>query len=97
MCPQGFNEGLEELCKIQKGWAIPDKEQRDFIRQAQRRVVSEAYRAFLHRWGRDGVSCEGSPATPLMLHYNTSTFHDPPYYVPSHVFQMCQHLLHQEP
>ncbi|XP_068455295.1 exocyst complex component 7 isoform X5 [Clinocottus analis] len=46
---KGFNDGLEELCKIQKGWAIPDKEQRDFIRQAQRRVVSEAYRAFLHR------------------------------------------------
>ncbi|KAM6898388.1 exocyst complex component 7 isoform 4-T4 [Lycodopsis pacificus] len=47
---KGFNDGLEELCKIQKGWAIPDKEQRDFIRQAQRRVVSEAYRAFLHRY-----------------------------------------------
>ncbi|XP_054454485.1 exocyst complex component 7 isoform X4 [Anoplopoma fimbria] len=46
---KGFNDGLEELCKIQKGWAIPDKEQRDFIRQAQKRVVSEAYRAFLHR------------------------------------------------
>ncbi|XP_029383872.1 exocyst complex component 7 isoform X6 [Echeneis naucrates] len=46
---KGFNDGLEELCKIQKGWAIPDKEQRDFIRQAQRRVVSDAYRAFLHR------------------------------------------------
>ncbi|XP_031699871.1 exocyst complex component 7 isoform X1 [Anarrhichthys ocellatus] len=47
---KGFNDGLEELCKIQKGWAIPDKEQRDFIRQAQKRVVSEAYRAFLHRY-----------------------------------------------
>ncbi|XP_033975877.1 exocyst complex component 7 isoform X3 [Trematomus bernacchii] len=46
---KGFNDGLEELCKIQKGWAIPDKEQRDFIRQAQRRVVSDTYRAFLHR------------------------------------------------
>ncbi|XP_034049217.1 LOW QUALITY PROTEIN: exocyst complex component 7 [Thalassophryne amazonica] len=46
---KGFNEGLEELCKTQKGWAIPDKEQRDFIRQAQKKVVSEAYRAFLHR------------------------------------------------
>ncbi|XP_078136026.1 exocyst complex component 7 isoform X4 [Sander vitreus] len=46
---KGFNDGLEELCKIQKGWAIPDKEQRDFIRQAQRRVVSDAYRAFLLR------------------------------------------------
>ncbi|TNN47836.1 Exocyst complex component 7 [Liparis tanakae] len=46
---KGFNDGLEELCKTQKGWAIPDKGQRDFIRQAQRRVVSEAYRAFLHR------------------------------------------------
>uniref|UniRef100_A0A3Q1I5T4 Exocyst complex component 7 n=1 Tax=Anabas testudineus TaxID=64144 RepID=A0A3Q1I5T4_ANATE len=43
----GFNDGLEELCKIQKGWAIPDKEQRDFIRQAQKKVVSDAYRAFL--------------------------------------------------
>ncbi|XP_048088985.1 exocyst complex component 7 isoform X6 [Alosa alosa] len=47
---KGFNDGLEELCKIQKGWAIPDKEQRDFIRQAQRRVVSETYKAFLQRY-----------------------------------------------
>uniref|UniRef100_A0A3Q1BWF4 Exocyst complex component 7 n=1 Tax=Amphiprion ocellaris TaxID=80972 RepID=A0A3Q1BWF4_AMPOC len=44
---KGFNDGLEELCKIQKGWAIPDKEQRDFIRQAQKKIVSDAYRAFL--------------------------------------------------
>uniref|UniRef100_A0A8C5HQM2 Exocyst complex component 7 n=1 Tax=Gouania willdenowi TaxID=441366 RepID=A0A8C5HQM2_GOUWI len=44
---KGFNDGLEELCKIQKGWAIPDKEQRDFIRHAQKKVVSDAYRAFL--------------------------------------------------
>uniref|UniRef100_A0A8D3AHJ7 Exocyst complex component 7 n=1 Tax=Scophthalmus maximus TaxID=52904 RepID=A0A8D3AHJ7_SCOMX len=44
---KGFNDGLDELCKTQKGWAIPDKEQRDFIRQAQRIVVSDAYRAFL--------------------------------------------------
>uniref|UniRef100_A0A3Q1ELS8 Exocyst complex component 7 n=1 Tax=Acanthochromis polyacanthus TaxID=80966 RepID=A0A3Q1ELS8_9TELE len=46
---KGFNDGLEELCKIQKGWAIPDKEQRDSIRQAQKKIVSDAYRAFLHR------------------------------------------------
>ncbi|CAJ1081459.1 exocyst complex component 7 isoform X4 [Xyrichtys novacula] len=46
---KGFNDGLEELCKIQKGWAIPDKEQRDFIRQSQKKVVSEAYRSFLQR------------------------------------------------
>uniref|UniRef100_A0A673CIV0 Exocyst complex component 7 n=1 Tax=Sphaeramia orbicularis TaxID=375764 RepID=A0A673CIV0_9TELE len=46
---KGFNDGLEDLCKTQKGWAIPDKEQRDFIRQAQRKVVSDAYRAFLQR------------------------------------------------
>uniref|UniRef100_A0A8C2ARA6 Exocyst complex component 7 n=1 Tax=Cyprinus carpio TaxID=7962 RepID=A0A8C2ARA6_CYPCA len=44
---KGFNDGLDELCKIQQGWAVPDKEQRDAIRQAQKRVVSEAYRAFL--------------------------------------------------
>ncbi|XP_036408269.1 exocyst complex component 7-like isoform X1 [Megalops cyprinoides] len=47
---KGFNDGLEELCKIQKVWAIPDQEQRDAIRQAQKTVVSEAYRAFLHRY-----------------------------------------------
>lgn len=47
---KGFNDGLEELCKIQKVWAIPDKEQRDFIRQAQKRVVSETYRTFLQRY-----------------------------------------------
>lgn len=46
---QGFNDGLEELCKIQKGWAIPDKEQRDLIRHNQKKVVSDAYRAFLQR------------------------------------------------
>ncbi|XP_056152999.1 exocyst complex component 7 isoform X3 [Lampris incognitus] len=46
---KGFNDGLEELCKVQKVWAIPDKKQRDFIRQAQKKVVSEAYKAFLQR------------------------------------------------
>lgn len=46
---QGFNEGLEEVCKTQKVWAVPDKEQRDFIRQAQKKVVSQAYTYFLHR------------------------------------------------
>ncbi|XP_012718239.2 exocyst complex component 7 isoform X3 [Fundulus heteroclitus] len=46
---KGFNDGLEELCKIQKGWAIPDKEQRDSIRQSQKKIVSDAYRAFLQR------------------------------------------------
>uniref|UniRef100_A0A668SJV7 Exocyst complex component 7 n=1 Tax=Oreochromis aureus TaxID=47969 RepID=A0A668SJV7_OREAU len=44
---KGFNDGLEELCKIQKGWAIPDKEQRDLIRYNQKKAVSDAYRAFL--------------------------------------------------
>uniref|UniRef100_A0A8C9UQ70 Exocyst complex component 7 n=1 Tax=Spermophilus dauricus TaxID=99837 RepID=A0A8C9UQ70_SPEDA len=48
---KGFNDGLEELCKIQKAWAIPDTEQRDKIRQAQKNIVKEAYRAFLHRYG----------------------------------------------
>ncbi|XP_062330119.1 exocyst complex component 7 isoform X1 [Osmerus eperlanus] len=47
---KGFNDGLEELCKIQKVWAIPDKGQRDAIRQAQKRMVSEAYRNFLQRY-----------------------------------------------
>ncbi|XP_077595568.1 exocyst complex component 7 isoform X8 [Stigmatopora nigra] len=46
---KGFNDGLEEMCKIHKGWAVPDKEQRNFIRRAQRTVVSDAYAAFLRR------------------------------------------------
>ncbi|XP_004630180.1 exocyst complex component 7 isoform X11 [Octodon degus] len=47
---KGFNDGLEELCKIQKAWAIPDTEQRDKIRQAQKNIVKETYGAFLHRY-----------------------------------------------
>lgn len=46
---QGFNDGLEELCKIQKAWAIPDMEQRDKIRRAQKTIVKETYGAFLSR------------------------------------------------
>ncbi|KAM9750350.1 exocyst complex component 7 isoform X4 [Muntiacus reevesi] len=48
---KGFNDGLEELCKIQKAWAIPDTEQRDKIRQAQKSIVKETYGAFLSRYG----------------------------------------------
>ncbi|NWT80107.1 EXOC7 protein, partial [Lanius ludovicianus] len=48
---KGFNDGLEELCKIQKAWAIPDMEQRDKIRQAQKTIVKETYGAFLSRYG----------------------------------------------
>nr|XP_020668882.1 exocyst complex component 7 isoform X5 [Pogona vitticeps] len=48
---KGFNDGLEELCKIQKAWAIPDTEQRDKIRQAQKTIVQETYAAFLNRYG----------------------------------------------
>uniref|UniRef100_A0A669Q3A2 Exocyst complex component 7 n=1 Tax=Phasianus colchicus TaxID=9054 RepID=A0A669Q3A2_PHACC len=44
----GFNDGLEELCKIQKAWAIPDVEQRDKIRRAQKTIVKETYGAFLN-------------------------------------------------
>lgn len=46
---QGFNDGLEELCKIQKAWAIPDMEQRDKICRAQKTIVKETYGAFLNR------------------------------------------------
>ncbi|XP_064323469.1 exocyst complex component 7 isoform X2 [Phalacrocorax carbo] len=48
---KGFNDGLEELCKIQKAWAIPDVEQRDKIRRAQKTIVKETYGAFLNRYG----------------------------------------------
>ncbi|NXB77817.1 EXOC7 protein, partial [Donacobius atricapilla] len=48
---KGFNDGLEELCKIQKAWAIPDMEQRDKICRAQKTIVKETYGAFLNRFG----------------------------------------------
>uniref|UniRef100_G1TWT5 Exocyst complex component 7 n=1 Tax=Oryctolagus cuniculus TaxID=9986 RepID=G1TWT5_RABIT len=48
---KGFNDGLEELCKIQKPWATPDTEQRDKICQAQKDMVKETYGVFLHRYG----------------------------------------------
>ncbi|XP_011804509.1 PREDICTED: exocyst complex component 7 isoform X4 [Colobus angolensis palliatus] len=48
---KGFNDGLEELCKIQKAWAIPDTEQRDRIRQAQKTIVKETYGSFLQKFG----------------------------------------------
>ncbi|XP_059719972.1 exocyst complex component 7 isoform X5 [Haemorhous mexicanus] len=48
---KGFNDGLEELCKMQKAWAIPDMEQRDKIRRAQKTIVKETYGAFLNRFG----------------------------------------------
>ncbi|KAI4898776.1 hypothetical protein NFI96_027394 [Prochilodus magdalenae] len=63
---KGFNDGLEELCKIQKVWAIPDKGQRDTIRQAQRRLVSDAYRAFLQRNMAVVVSA-GGRAAPVWI------------------------------
>ncbi|XP_048220923.1 exocyst complex component 7 isoform X5 [Perognathus longimembris pacificus] len=47
---KGFNDGLEELCKIQKAWAVPDTEQRDRIRQIQKKIVKETYGAFLQRY-----------------------------------------------
>ncbi|KAK7122244.1 hypothetical protein R3I94_019384 [Phoxinus phoxinus] len=74
---KGFNEGLEELCKIQKGWAVPDKEQRDAIRQAQRRVVSDAYKAFLQR-------CANISFTK-----NPEKYHR---YAPEHVEEMIDKL-----
>ncbi|CAL9699166.1 unnamed protein product [Knipowitschia caucasica] len=46
---KGFNEGLEDVCRTQKFWAVPDPEQRDFIRRQQKKDVSQAYRGFLHR------------------------------------------------
>ncbi|XP_056405542.1 exocyst complex component 7 isoform X4 [Hyla sarda] len=57
---KGFNEGLEEICKIQKSWAIPDKKQRERIRQSQKKIVQEAYRAFLHKYGT-GVNFTKNP------------------------------------
>lgn len=81
---QGFNDGLDELCKIQQGWAVPDKEQRDAIRQAQKRVVSEAYRAFLQRWDLH---------THLPANQNTAEHWAHGYML----LQMREHLLHQKP
>ncbi|XP_066442165.1 exocyst complex component 7 isoform X5 [Eleutherodactylus coqui] len=57
---KGFNEGLDEICKIQKSWAIPDKRQRERIRQSQKKIVQEAYGAFLHKYGT-GVNFTKNP------------------------------------
>ncbi|XP_073540034.1 exocyst complex component 7 isoform X5 [Phyllobates terribilis] len=57
---KGFNEGLEEICKIQKSWAIPDKKQREWIRQSQKKIVQEAYSAFLYKYGK-GVNFTKNP------------------------------------
>ncbi|KAM9296349.1 exocyst complex component 7 isoform 3-T3 [Gastrophryne carolinensis] len=57
---KGFNEGLEEICKIQKSWAIPDKKQRERIRQAQKRIVQDAYGNFLQKYG-NGVHFTKNP------------------------------------
>ncbi|XP_062858799.1 exocyst complex component 7 isoform X5 [Trichomycterus rosablanca] len=74
---KGFNDGLEELCKIQKVWAIPDKEQRDTIRYAQKHLISNAYRAFLHR-------CANIAFTK-----NPEKYHK---YTPEHVEEMIDRL-----
>ncbi|XP_060795135.1 exocyst complex component 7 isoform X3 [Neoarius graeffei] len=74
---KGFNEGLEELCKIQKVWAIPDKEQRDTIRHAQKKLISDTYRTFLHR-------CANMPFTK-----NPEKYHK---YTPEHVEDMIDKL-----
>ncbi|XP_048466574.1 exocyst complex component 7 isoform X5 [Rhincodon typus] len=47
---KAFNDGLEELCKIQKSWAIPDKEQRDKIRRAQKENVTGVYSNFWQKY-----------------------------------------------
>ncbi|XP_018089423.1 exocyst complex component 7 L homeolog isoform X2 [Xenopus laevis] len=57
---KSFNENLEELCKIQKSWAIPDKRQRERIRQVQKSIVLEAYGAFLQKYGT-GVNFTKNP------------------------------------
>ncbi|XP_053309302.1 exocyst complex component 7 isoform X3 [Spea bombifrons] len=57
---KGFNDGLEEICKVQKSWAIPDKRQRERIRHAQKNIVQDAYGAFLHKYGT-GVNFTKNP------------------------------------
>ncbi|KAM9462739.1 exocyst complex component 7 isoform 1-T1 [Clarias gariepinus] len=74
---KGFNDGLEELCKIQKVWAIPDKEQRDAIRHAQKKLISDAYRTFLQR-------CANMQFTK-----NPEKYHK---YTPDHVEEMIDKL-----
>lgn len=47
--PKSFNEKLEDQCKAQKGWAVPDKELRTALCQMQGELVSTSYRSFLHK------------------------------------------------
>uniref|UniRef100_UPI00358EF920 exocyst complex component 7-like isoform X1 n=1 Tax=Myxine glutinosa TaxID=7769 RepID=UPI00358EF920 len=48
---KGFNDGLEEVCRSQKTWAVPDQELRTRLRQEVKRLVLSSYRIFSERYG----------------------------------------------
>ncbi|XP_032829572.2 exocyst complex component 7 isoform X1 [Petromyzon marinus] len=48
---KGFNEGLEELCRVQKCWAVPERELRERLRQEGKKMLLNSYRVFVDRYG----------------------------------------------
>ncbi|CAN0322173.1 unnamed protein product [Lampetra planeri] len=48
---KGFNEGLEELCRVQKCWAVPERELRERLRQEGKKLLLNSYRVFVDRYG----------------------------------------------
>ena len=47
---QGFNKELEEICRVQKGYAIPDSELREVLKRDNRDFVLPKYQAFFGKF-----------------------------------------------
>jgi len=48
--PQGFNREIEELHRIQKGYAIPDAELREAMKMDNRNFILDKYRLFWNKY-----------------------------------------------
>ena len=49
---QGFNKELEDILRIQKGYAIPDPELREHMKKDSKDFILPAYRMFLDKYKR---------------------------------------------
>lgn len=49
---QGFNKELEDILKIQKGYAIPDPELREQMKKDNKDFIIPAFRMFLDKFKR---------------------------------------------
>lgn len=47
---QGFNKELEEIYKIQKGYAVPDPELRESLKADNKKYITLRYEVFLNKY-----------------------------------------------